>query len=183
MKHPWSMERRFQDAPSRGREAVWVLRLWSARAAKSDRASTRLARTDDPGYSGSIMRIVRQIFRHKAVPLIFLAAMIFLTARTCQSEFAQVELSFDFGAHAADVRGFRVDVFREGDDVSAVFFERAVDSGKPLGTPKLKAQLDAGTYRLLFEVTMSDGVRRFERVIETTDNAVITVNLERDLRP
>lgn len=124
----------------------------------------------------------RQTLRTKIVPLAFLAGMIFLTARTCQSEFAEVSIAFDFGAYSADVRGFRVDVFREGDDVSAVFFERAVDTSKPLGRPSFKAQLDAGTYQLYFEVHMRDSVRRFERVIETTDNATITVNLERDLK-
>lgn len=117
------------------------------------------------------------------MPLAFLSAMVFLTARTCQSEFAEVDIGFEFGAYAADVRGFRVDVFREGDDVSSVFFEHAVDSGKPIGRPSFKAQLDAGTYRLYIEVTMRDGPRRFERLIETTNNAAITVDLERDLRP
>ena len=121
--------------------------------------------------------------RTRVAPLVFLALMVLLTARTCKSEFAQVHIEFDLGPRAADVRGFRVDVFRQGDDVSAVFFEHPVGSDKPLGRPGFDAQLDSGTYQLVFEVVLRDGTRRFERVIETTDNANITVDLRRDLAP
>lgn len=129
------------------------------------------------------MSSFRHTLRKKIAPIALLAALLLLTARTCEREHAQVEMQFEFGAHAHTVTSLRVDVFRDGDDESVLVFERADVRGGPSERPSLQAQLDKGVYHLMFEVGTNDGIRRFERVVHTENNATITVNIERDLAP
>jgi hypothetical protein len=121
--------------------------------------------------------------RTKVAPVAFMIALTFLTVRACRTELAQVEFRFDFGARAAEVSSFRVDVFRAGDDISVLTLERADMSGTHGKPVSIEAQLDTGTYRLLFEVHTARGIHRFERAVETTDQATISLALERDLGP
>jgi hypothetical protein len=121
-------------------------------------------------------------FRKRIAPLAFLAALVLLATRTCSTELARVEVALDFGAAAERVRQVRVDVFPRGDDRSVLFFERTYGERGVTSPPSFEAQLDAGAYELLFEVVLDDGMRRFARVVEVTDQATITVKLERDLR-
>lgn len=119
--------------------------------------------------------------RTKVAPVALLIALTVLTVRTCHTELARVEFRFDFGARAAEVSSFRVDVFRADDDVSVLTLERGDMSGTGGEPVSVEAQLDTGTYRLFFEVHTARGVHRFERVVETTDQAIITLELEREL--
>jgi hypothetical protein len=112
----------------------------------------------------------------------FLVALLVLATRTCSSEIAQVEMALDFGAAAERVRHVRVDMFAQGQDQSALVFERSYGERGVTRAPSFEAQLDPGMYEMLFEVELDDGVRRFERRVEVTDQATIKVNLERNLR-
>lgn len=121
------------------------------------------------------------IFRKRVAPIAFLIGLVVLGTRTCSTEMAEVELTFDFGSAAADVRSLRVDVFREGESIGAITFERHYGDDGAKSDPRVEATLDAGTYHVAFSVVMKDGRRRFDRTMTINDRAAVTLSLERDL--
>ena len=124
-----------------------------------------------------------QTFRKRVAPLAFLIALVALTTRTCSSEIAEVEITLDMGAAAADVRSLRLDIFPRGSDIGVIQFQRTYPASGVSQAPTLRAQLDAGDYELVFDVALVDASKRFQRVITVGDRATITVPLERDLTP
>ncbi|MCG8417917.1 MAG: hypothetical protein MJE77_08245 [Proteobacteria bacterium] len=123
------------------------------------------------------------VVKKRIAPLVFLVALTVLATRTCASEMATVEITFDLGQARPDVRLFRVDAFRHGSETGVLHFERHYSNQGPPSSPTIEARLDPGLYELLFSVTLKSGLQRFERVIDVTDRAEITLRLERNLNP
>jgi hypothetical protein len=138
--------------------------------------------SDGDGEQPRSERGLWDTFRKRIAPVALMIALVLLATRTCSTEIARVEMALDFGAAAERVRQVRVDMFPRGEERSVLFFERAYGERGVTSPPSLEAQLDAGTHEMLFEVVLDDGLRRFTRIVEVTDQATITVKLERDLR-
>ena len=128
-------------------------------------------------------RSFRKTLRTRVAPVIFIGALVLLGMRTCGKEMASVDLSFNFGRAAANVRAFRVDVHR-GDEVAPVAFHSANfgESGA-IDQRAWSLQLDSGSYVLKIMVTTTTGVQRISRKVDIEDRSRMTINLEPDLVP
>ena len=118
-----------------------------------------------------------QTLRRRIAPVAFLLALAVLAARTCQSDIAEVEIVMDLGPRAGQVEKLRVDVFREGENTSVLVLDKNYDAAGATSSPRMRAQLDRGTYHMEFSVLLHDGPRRFERIL-LVDASSATIHLD-----
>ncbi len=128
-------------------------------------------------------RSFRQTLRRRIAPIAFLGALALLGVRTCGTEMARVDLRFELGSAAAEVRSFAVDVHR-GEEVAPVAYQTAEFGvgGASETLPDWSLQLDPGQYVLKIRMATASGGVLVERRIEVSDRAVITIDLEDELR-
>jgi hypothetical protein len=127
------------------------------------------------------MGFVRRLLRSRFMPLIFLGALLIFGVKTCGSEAATVELVFDFGSAAGDVRELRVDLHK-GTEVAPVAYHVATygDGGARTGSG-WKLRVDAGDYTARVTIKTTTGMVTTTRKLEVSDRAKIVIPLEREL--
>lgn len=120
------------------------------------------------------------MWRRRLAPVVLVIAVGLLVSRTCTSRSAQVELRFDLGQAAERVRRLEVDLLR--DPAAAPVGQWNGQGGRAPMRP-WRLSLAPGSYQLRVRADMADGRQvRFERAIEVTEEASITVPLEQGLQ-
>jgi hypothetical protein len=120
------------------------------------------------------------LIRKRIAPVAFLAALALLATRTCGSELADVTLRLDPGAADDRIRTLAATVHRGDEAASVTNFSTDWSAGPR--TKIWRLQLDPGSYRLAFRVTMRDGsLVTFDRRFEARANAEITIGFEQNL--
>lgn len=115
-------------------------------------------------------------------PIAFLAALVFLGTRTCNSELANVELRFDVGTARPTVISLQVDLAPQDKPNDTLgHFEHNFETAPASLPANWKLQLDPGIYVLTIAITTTHGIVRETRTAKAVDNAVIHVSLERTL--
>ncbi len=116
--------------------------------------------------------------RKRVAPIAFLAALVLLGTRTCNSEIANVELRFDVGTHQAFVSALRVDVARQSDPGESLgHFEHNFKTAPESVRPHWKLQLDPGMYVLRIVLETAGGIVTETRTADVVDKAVIRISL------
>ena len=130
----------------------------------------------------SLAAIIRSRFssrRRFLIGLAFLAVLLFLGQRTCQSQGASATVVLrDDSPAAAGVRHIAVELVRPGHSERLGYFEAelAPDHGPELARWPVHA--DAGAYQLVIDLRGPSVFRTERRPIELTDRATITVHLD-----
>jgi hypothetical protein len=127
------------------------------------------------------MSLTRQ-WRRIAGGIAFVAAVAWLATRgPCGAESAEVEIRFELGERAGDVRFIRAEL-HPGDDTSMLaYWEGRYEPGGRGPVHHWPLRADAGVYRLEIEVRTETARARVTRRIELRDGATITVDLSGDL--
>jgi hypothetical protein len=125
----------------------------------------------------------RVVWRRRIAPIALLIAVGLLASRTCSTERSAIELSFDLGEAAAQVRELEVTVHRE--PAAETSTPLGLWTGRPGAAPlrPWRIRLDPGRYQLRFRAVMADGrLLRFTRPLDVSEEeARVSVSLAAEL--
>jgi len=119
-------------------------------------------------------------FRRRLAPIAFLIAIGLLVKMTLDHRHETgVKVVIDFGAHAAEIRHLRADVFVGGEPVDT-YLESSYPTGAT-GPATFDVRVPDGDATLRVDLTTTDGPRRIERRLTVVSGATVHVDLGRDL--
>lgn len=130
----------------------------------------------------SLASLLRSRFssrRRFLIGLAFLAVLLFLGQRTCESQGASATVVLrDDSPAAAGVRHVAVELVRPGQSERLGYFEAELPAGHGPELARWPVHADAGSYQLVIDLRGPDVFRTERRTVELTDRATITVHLE-----
>jgi len=111
----------------------------------------------------------------------FVIAVVLLGTRTCHTESVSADIHFRVGAAGGELRRLEVELYRPGEDELLGFYRQSFDRGTGREAGRWPLRADAGVYRMKIVAVSTGGTVRIDRGVDVQDNAVITIDLERDL--
>jgi hypothetical protein len=122
------------------------------------------------------------LFRKRIAPVAFAVALAALAHETCNRRGGDdVTVELAFGAHAAEVRHVRADVFVDGEPDA--WMEHDFGTDGVTTPPRFRAMVRGENAIVRIDVDTLSGPHRIERKLAVVDGATVTVDLARDLDP
>jgi hypothetical protein len=124
----------------------------------------------------------RDLFRRRIAPILFGVAIALMARKSCQSHgLTHATYVLDYGAAEPNVAAVDLDVWMDA-DVPIAHFHRAA-LGAHIGPSKFEGSFPSTDGLMKFDIAMRDGSHKmFDRRVHADENAIVTVNLEPDLK-
>jgi hypothetical protein len=122
------------------------------------------------------------LFRRRIAPIAFALAIGFIAYDTCNKhERTTATIVIDYGAAEPDVRAIEAEVWMNGEQVTQ--FRRAAVEGAYIGKTQFKGSLPDTDGEVRMDIELAGGQHRnVTRTIHVSEGAIVTIQLERDLR-
>ncbi len=124
---------------------------------------------------------VRRLVRHRIAPIVLVAILALMAARTCQSESIETTAELRFGEVSEDIREVRGELLRPGETEAVAYFSRAFGDAGPPGPVRWELRAAPGPYELELEIQLEDAWVEIEREVELLDRGVVRVDLGDEL--
>jgi hypothetical protein len=122
------------------------------------------------------------LFRRRIAPIAFALVLGFIAYDTCNKhQRTSATIVIDYGAAEPEVHAIEAQVWMNGEQVTQ--FRREALAGAHIGTTQFKGSLPDTDGELRMDVELTGGEhRKVTRAIHVSEGAIVTVQLERDLR-